>query len=293
MEQSSTRRSKPQLSSGSAPGLSAHERPPPFQESRGSATGRRWGPWHGTSAPPGLVPGRPGPTASSRKPSLTPCHPAPILHLRPPHPSDPGHPGSRLWDQALPAVAPRAQCAPAACVCVGEGHTGDSVRNRSFFPSRSVHSTNHILCARQEGSGASQTHPSPPAFSAGLLVTCARLQGYCKVKKCPPSLFSPSTDPLKARPPSSSPQNPPWLPPDPRRSQRPHPRPQGLTEFSSPTSDCTHCPPATLASLLVLQAHSCLGLCTSSSRCLQTPPWLSPSLPSGITFSGRPVLIPT
>lgn len=66
------------------------------------------------SAPPGLLPRRPSPTSSfrdclpvtsSREPSLTPRPLAPHPASWASTPAEPGHCGSRLWDQNLPVVA--------------------------------------------------------------------------------------------------------------------------------------------------------------------------------------------
>lgn len=56
-----------------------------------------------------------------------------------------------------------------------------------FFPSRSTDS--------RKGSGASQAHPLPPTFFAGLLVIlepCAEFLGHTNIKKLQPSLLSPT-----------------------------------------------------------------------------------------------------
>lgn len=118
MEQSSNPHSKPQFSTCLNPGLSTPKRSSPFQEECRGAWDEKGVGCHDMGPPlqmsacclEGPAPTTSSfraclPVTSSREPSLTPRHLAPHPVSWASTPAEPGHCGSRLWDQNLPAVA--------------------------------------------------------------------------------------------------------------------------------------------------------------------------------------------
>lgn len=137
-------------------------------------------------------------------------------------------------------------------VCVGEGYAGDSAGKLCFFLSRSVSSRKVQEPARPI------PHHLPSLLGSLSLWNHVLNSSYTNIKKLSPSLLSPHrTDPLKAKPWPSSPQNPLWLPPHPSKSQRLYYR--GLQNFLPlQFLTSTHSRPAMLVSRLPLQDCSCL-----------------------------------
>lgn len=152
-------------------------------------------------------------------------------------------------------------------VCVGEGYAGDSAGKLCFFLGKSVSSRKVQEPAR----------PIPsPAFCTRFLVTLDHVlnSSYTNIKKLSPSLLSPhSTDPLTAKPWPPSPQNPPWLPPHPSKSQSLYYIPQGPTKFPSPPISDLNSLPSSHAGF---PAHTPgLLLPQDSSVCLLANSWFS------------------